>query len=217
MKKNLLIFTGSTDPGIDIYKKRYDLVINEAKTRGYTNIQLVSWNGQMSSGKKGVLSMQNSVVDAIFEIEKFDKLDIFFDLIAFSWGCGVALRSLQLMHYKTKYLGTIALWEPSPYWKEYEIMEVNKYNSINSAYDLVHCIVDNDYLAHQVPIEYLLHSYTSQIKLKIGCSTKVDDYFFLKYIESIVCNQNVSYHYLNGLDHVVVEPNEDYFNFLFNT
>ena len=39
--KNLLIFSGSTDPDIGDYKKRYDLVIEEAYHRGYSIVNFI--------------------------------------------------------------------------------------------------------------------------------------------------------------------------------
>lgn len=213
--KNLLIFSGSTDPDIGDYKKRYDLVIEEAYHRGYSIVNFVNWTGQKSSGKRGALSMQTAVVDAITEIEKFNNLLHPFDLIAFSWGCGVALRSLQLMSDQIKYLDNIALWGISPYWVEYEAMEINKHQSIEYAYNFAGCIVDNNYLNYQIPIEYLLHSYNIDRKLKIGTCSEKHDNCFLNYIESIMSSKNVSFHYLDNLTHVVTEPNVDYFDFLF--
>lgn len=216
MEKNLLIFSGSTDPEIDKYKKRYDLVISEAKKRGYDKIKLVGWTGQKSSNSKGTFSMQNAVIDAIIEVEKFNKLGRCFDLIAFSWGCGVALRSMQLLQDKMNYLDRIILWGVSPFWIEYEAMEVNKHQSITNAYIHAGCIVDKEYLTHQIPIEFLLHAYRSDKKLKVGAGSENGDSNFLKYIESIVSNKNISFHYFDNLDHSVKEPNDYYFNFLFN-
>lgn len=215
MGKNLLVFSGSTDPDISDYRKRYDLVIEEAYHRGYLNVHFLNWTGQKSSDKKGALSMQTAVIDAITEIEKFNNLVNPFDLIAFSWGCGVALRSLQLMSDQIKYLDSIALWGICPYWVEYEAMEINKHQSIGYAYNFAGCIVDQNYLNYQIPIEYLLHSYSIDKKLKIGAGSEKGDNCFLKYIESIMSGKNVSFHYLDDLAHVVTEPNVDYFDFLF--
>ncbi|MCD4794492.1 MAG: hypothetical protein K8R54_14745 [Bacteroidales bacterium] len=215
MEKNLLLFSGSSDPTMGEYPKRYDLIISEAKERGYNYVQLLNWIGQKSSNTKGVFSMQNALIDAIPTIQKYNELKHSFDIIAFSWGCGVALRSLQSFEH-LKYLNKIILWGITPYWKEYEVMEINKYKSTIDAYNYCGCIVDNDYFKHQVPVEYLLHNYNRKTQLKIGAGCKGGDNIFLKYVENIIENPLISFYYLKNIGHVVTSFDKDYINFMFN-
>lgn len=216
MKRNLLIFPGSTDLSIGRYEDRYNVVISEAKKHGYNDIHLISWTGQKSSKKEGAFSMQNALLDAIPEIEKYNGLKQNFDLIAFSWGCNIVLRSIQLMQNQLSYLNKVILWGLSPFWKEYEALEINKHDSLIGAYQNYGCLVDPDYLKYQIPIEYLLRSYKANILMKIGAGCLGKDFKFLEYIESIVDNDNISYHYLKKSDHLVTEPDSEYLDFLFN-
>lgn len=216
MNKNLIILSGSTDPAFEKHSKRYDLVIDQAKKHEYQEIRFLKWTGQRSSGKKGLFSMQNAMVDAVSEIEKIIELKQEFDIIAFSWGCGVALRSIQLLHKKLNLLDRVVLWGVSPFWKEYEAFEVNKHNSIVDAYYYSGCIVDDNYLKYQIPIEYLIRSYNSEQILKVGAGCTSGDYSFLKYIESIVDNEKITFHYLENTDHVVAKFDHNYIEFLFN-
>ncbi len=215
MEKNLLLFSGSTDPTMGEYPKRYDLIISEAKERGYNYVQLLNWTGQKSSNTKGAFSMQNALIDAIPIIEEYNELKHSFDIIAFSWGCGIALRSLQFLA-QLKYLNKIILWGITPYWKEHEVMEINKHRSMIDAYNYCGCIVDDDYFKHQVPVEYLLRNYNRKIQLKIGAGCKDGDNNFLKYVESIVENPLISFCYLKNTEHVVSLFDKEYINFMFN-
>jgi hypothetical protein len=215
MKKNLLLFSGSTDPTIGEYSKRYDLIITEAKKRGYNDPKLLKWTGQKSSNMKGAFSMKNALIDAIPVIEEYNELKNSFDIIAFSWGCGIALRSLQFL-VELKYLKKIILWGITPYWREYEVMELNKYSSLIDAYNYCGCIVDDDYFKHQIPVECLLRNYNRKIQLKIGAGCKDSDNNFLKYVEGIVENQFITFCYLKNTGHVVTSFDKDYINFMFN-
>ena len=211
MNKNLLVFPGSTDPNIREYSKRYDLIISEAKKRGYNNIQVLNWTGQKSSKNTGTFSMQSALVDAIPIIEEYNELKNDFNIIAFSWGCSIAVRTVQYFP-KLEFLNKIILWGITPYWKEYEVIEYEKHD----AYKYSGCIVDDDYFKHQVPIEYLLNNYKGKIKLKIGVGCNDSDYSFLKYVESIVEKQFISFHYIKNVSHVVTSFDTEYIDFMFN-
>ncbi len=52
MTNKLLILSGSTDISKSDYKLRYSLISNEAKKRGFTNIEILSWPGQDSGEQK---------------------------------------------------------------------------------------------------------------------------------------------------------------------
>ncbi len=215
MKKNLLLFSGSTDPTLGEYPKRYNLIISEAKKRGYNHVQLLNWTGQKSSNNKGAFSMQNALIDAIPIIEKYNELKNDFNIIAFSWGCGIALRSLQILKQCDK-LSRIILWGIIPYWEEYEAIVINKNKSILDAYNSAGCFVDDNYFKYQIPIEYLLRTYNMKIPLKIGIGLMDKNVAFLEYIDKILDNQYIKCFINKKLDHVVLSVNEEYLNFMFN-
>jgi hypothetical protein len=98
MKKSLLILPGAVDPYQKDDKKdfseRYNLIIDEAKKRGYNQIKILPWIGQ-NSGSKGFMNLKTGTSLLTKEISEIEKKKEHYDIIAFSWGANVYLNTLS--------------------------------------------------------------------------------------------------------------------------
>ncbi len=116
---NLLILPGGSSPHNENYKSVYTLLEDEAKERGYREIQVAHYPGQ--ADKNGTITGKGTLPGAVevasVLIKQFaDKGP--FRIIARSFSCNVSLLAIKKTGVTN--LKDIVLWGPAPFWLVWE-------------------------------------------------------------------------------------------------
>ncbi len=216
MRKMLYILSGSTDPQLQDYEKRYSLVIDKAIKLGYEQPEVVAWVGQ-KSGKKGIMNLESASSQLKSIIAELEKGDIPYDIIAFSWGANVYLNTLSKIS-EPRNLKRTVLWGPDEFWRM-----AGYFSSIEKTRETIKflktkdVIIDSDFFLYEIPNEFLLKSYPHSNRIRIGFGENDTDSppAFADYLKSFVLKSNITYQVIANVKHVVTEYNEEYLNCLF--
>lgn len=218
MKRKLLVLSGAADPASAGAQDRYKLVIEEAQRRGYNKPQIVAWIGQDSAGG-GVMDLTSASKQLRELIEELESEKLPYDVVAFSWGASVYLRTLSELE-APKYLGNTVLWGIDEYWRfsEYFLTDQSTKMIKRSLRNLGTSLAP-DFYAHQVPNETLLRYYphSNPIRIGFGENDAESPPAFAAYLETIVKKRNITYRVVPAVGHIVSDRSPDYLNCLFGS
>lgn len=211
----LLIFSGAGDPQHGKYKPVYTNIINEAQRRGFDDIHLQGWCGQSSYHQEGFLSFEAALVKTKQVLAKAESANEPYSVICRSFGCATFLKAATEIRPQNIEFAT--LWGPPPFFTLFELFKGNVKKTIGDG--LNKGVFINEALYEELyPIELLIREFDLSFKLKIAFGTK-DPYcteVFADFLNSSFANPQITYHRVSGAIHEVSEPNQEYFNALFN-
>jgi hypothetical protein len=192
---NMLIVPGGGSVYAERYKPIYKLLIDESKKRGYKEIKIARYPGQMDeTGKitgKGDWPGAFEVVSGL--IQQFADKDSF-RIIARSFGCIVTL--LAVKEAGTTNLEKISLWGPIPFWLVWKMFK----NDFNASYDIFlrkgGVDISEDYFDTEEPIEHHLLEAIDNVPINISTGTEDNDCppSFFNYLKEIcVDKENIHF------------------------
>ena len=212
----LIIVPGGGDPVSPIYKKGFELVMDEAEKRGITEHKILSFPGHFScTGDSQFLSQVTAAEITLETLQGLEEEGSEYMIFARSFGCGVVM-SLLLDH-SFRNLKRTVMWGPTPAVGIYEVT-VHDTEKIERAKKEKGCYVDETTYASCVPFEVQLLRYQGPNILNIGagsldrhCNTT-----YFPFLESYVGPKDtVCFTSISGLDHEVTEYDERYMQLLF--
>jgi hypothetical protein len=218
VKPKLLVLSGAADPNSIGAQDRYVLVAEEALRRGYDKPQVVAWIGQDSAGG-GVMDLTSASSQLKELISVLESEESAYDVVAFSWGASVYLKTLIEIE-APKYLRNTVLWGIDEYWRFSEyfltkestkmIKEVLRDSGANLA---------SDFYTHQVSNETMLSHYphSNPIRIGFGENDAESPPAFAAYLESFVKKSNITYRIVPAVGHVVTDGGQEYLDCLFGT
>ena len=210
----LIIFPGSTDPYKKRNKKSYQILIDEAKNRGFSDVKLITYPGHHSNEIKKSLNssvakqvMKQTIVNAEAEKEEY---------IVFvrSFGCNPFLQFLFEKQDDLKFLKKCIVWGPYSYHKWFEVTDGLVTTELNE----FGVKISNDFFNTIYPIEVSINKIKNSFPIIITSGTDDADYpiEFHNYLSSINRNNNIFFsNLIKGVAHVVEEKNVEYFELIF--
>jgi len=217
ISKTLVILPGAGDRSSPGYASVYELLVEEAKKRGYSKTVVMSYPGQASCMTEGELSLTGAVRYVIGACSEMQGPLI---LLGRSFGCFVALEMARSMG---ENIQEIKLWGPPPFWHTWEVLakDVDARNAAGQEKGV--CFAENVFSTMN-PIESLLKNVTVKTRVVVGTQDKVATPDFVTYLQAIVQNNAfVTFSPLvQGAGHEVTSSNdpgivERYIDALFDT
>ena len=216
MCKKLLILSGAADYTYNDYNLRYDLIQSEAKERGFSDIEFISWPGQ-KSGVNGILNLFTATEHLSQEILKLESKKEHYQIIAFSWGANVCLNALFNLD-KIDYLKKVSLWGIDQFWALYEgFSSQDKIKKTVAKFIQKKVKLDPEFWKYQVPNEFLLQNFKHPCKIIVGFGEfdSESSHDFATYLESFIENSSIQCKKIYGVGHAVTEKNNEYLDCLF--
>ena len=140
-----------------------------------------------------------------------------YDVVAFSWGASVYLKTLSEIE-APKYLRNTVLWGIDEFWRfsEYFLTKEST-KAINKALRDMGTNLSPDFYANQVPNEVLLRHYphSNPIRIGFGENDAESPPAFAAYLASFVKNQNITYRIVPEVGHIVTGGSQEYLDCLF--
>ena len=220
MKKSLLILPGAVDPfhkdGKKDFSERYNLIIDEAKKRGYNQIKLLPWIGQ-NSGGNGLMNLKTGTTLLTTEIYEREMKKEDYDIIAFSWGANVYLNTLSNIK-QPAYLKRTVLWGIDEFWRMASYFStVDKAKSIIQYMNMHGTNIDPKFITYVIPNESMLLDYKHSNLIRIGFGEYDEESppGYAYYLQSMGLKKNIECKVIPEVGHVVTEPIDNYLNCLF--
>ena len=160
-------------------------------------------------------SASTQLKDLIKELESEESS---YDMVAFSWGASVYLKTLSEID-ASKYLRNTVLWGIDEFWRfsEYFLTDEST-KMIKEALQNSGTNLAPDFYAHQVPNETLLGRYphSNPICIGFGENDAESPPAFAAYLESFVKKSNITYRVVPSVGHIVSEGSPEYLDCLFD-
>ena len=193
---NLLILPGGGSKDAENYRSVYTLLEDAAKERGYKEIQVAHYPGQVDDKRKiiGEGTLTGSVKATSVLVKQFaDKGP--FRIIARSFGCTVALMAVKeagLTNVKE-----IVLWGPFPFWGIWERFKKDFKTYCKKHSEKMGVNISENYFDSEEPIEYHLLKYTCDTPIIIssgaGDKTECPPSFFNYLKEICIGKDNIRF------------------------
>jgi pimeloyl-ACP methyl ester carboxylesterase len=179
MSKACVILPGAGDPASLGYIPVYDLLTKEAKKRGFEEVIVIKYPGQMSSRTPGELSLAAAVSvvrETCFRIQGQ------MTLLGRSFGCFVALETARAIKERVE---KVILWGPPPFWHVWEMLARNL-DATNTTGLKKGVRFSGDVFAAMKPIESLLKDTRVATQVVAGTRDKAATPDFVAYLQAIV-------------------------------
>ncbi len=154
MKQKLLVLSGAADPAAPKAQGRYKLVVEEALRRGYEAPQVIAWIGQDSAGG-GAMDLTSASSQLAKLIGALESEESSYDVVAFSWGASVYLKTLSQME-APRHLRNTVLWGIDEFWRfSGYFLTKESTRAIKEGLRDAGTNLSSDFYTHQVPNEAL--------------------------------------------------------------
>lgn len=212
-----LIVPGAADPK-HFYTDVYDLVCQEASKRNYSTCQLISYQGHYSFDNESYLSIHKVAQGLIELLDEYEQVGEDYIILSRSFGCMPLIECLKIYSNKLAHLKKVVFWGASPFYLWYKYLKIafdeEQFKEKNVR-------VDSSLFNEVYPFELSLIEVPKNINYEIHVTSGAldDDYPESFHITLKELNKNFKINFrdrIPNIGHAVKEPNEEYFNLIFN-
>jgi len=215
----LIIVPGAADPEF-AYKDVYDLLSNEASARGFSKVKVLNYKGHYSYDVDSYVDIYGNKSLFIDIFNKIEKEKEEYIVLCRSFGCMIFIELLKDSNLSFDFLKKVIFWGPSPYylWYEYLFRQFNE-----DIFKEKKVRVSQSLFNELIPFELSIQDINDKIQSKIYITSGQEDSdypkSFHKTLKEIKDNNKLKIKLpkrIKGLKHAVTEPNNEYFDLIFN-
>ncbi len=215
----LIIFPGAGDPQNKEYRMIYNIILDEALKRKFSEIIVVKYPGHFSFDKNSELTVSSTVEIMLNQIHSIEKTKEDYIIMCRSYACSAFMDTLKLLNSKTKFLKKVILWGASSYHTWHLLGVVFNETSIKKGKNKGVNIA-KDLFKDLYPIENSINE-IENIKFPIYfCSGDKDPFYpvgFHNYLSLLSKNPNIHFpNLIKNEGHEIKTPNQEYFDLIFN-
>lgn len=211
-----LYFPGASDPNFSLKSKQAkDLVINQAKKRGFTKIQIASYVGHTSYEATGFLSYENVLSCIKNNITQCEAKMEPYTIYTKSFSCS-AVAEILYRDPNLKHLEKVIMWGCAPYHLYPEIRKFRLAEFLEGGISNGVRLNENTW-NNIFPVELFVKSDSKyNVKIGVGGHDRLIDSSFFEYLRLLGHqNTNFSFELIDGLGHTPINPNNEFLDFIF--